>query len=101
MDTDDLSTEVYNAVIIRAEKFNHDLTIQFGIIADDCKDETEYLKEAKNVIQGIRESDDWLLDDIFFGSPPDKKELLKVLDEIWVNILEVEKIPIEKRHYDF
>ena len=33
MDTDDLSNETYKAVIIEAEKFNHDLTLQFGILA--------------------------------------------------------------------
>jgi hypothetical protein len=31
MDTDDLSREAYQAVIIEAEKFNHDLTLRFGL----------------------------------------------------------------------
>ncbi len=29
MDTDELSTENYKGIIIEAEKFNHDLTLQF------------------------------------------------------------------------
>ena len=33
MDTDDLSNEAYQGIIIEAEKFNHDLTLQFGVLA--------------------------------------------------------------------
>jgi hypothetical protein len=31
MDTDDLSIPTRSGIIIEAEKFNHDLTLQFGI----------------------------------------------------------------------
>ena len=31
MDTDELSKETYRAIIIEAEKFHHDLTLQFGL----------------------------------------------------------------------
>ena len=37
MDTDDLSIPTYNGIIIEAENFNHDLTIQFGVLASNCK----------------------------------------------------------------
>ncbi len=30
MDTDDLSNETYDAVMIQAEKYGHNLTLQFG-----------------------------------------------------------------------
>jgi len=38
---------------------------------------------------------------MFFGSPPDKKKLHLTLEKILTNILEVEKITENKRHYDF
>lgn len=31
MDTDELSNEAYQGIIIEAEKFDHDLTLQFGV----------------------------------------------------------------------
>lgn len=46
MDTDELSTETYEGVIA-VEKFNSDLALQFGLLASDCKNEEEYLNEAK------------------------------------------------------
>ena len=48
MDTDELSTEVYDGIIIEAEKFNHDLTLQFGLMAASCNSEGEYVQNAKN-----------------------------------------------------
>lgn len=101
MDTDDLSTEAYQAILIEAEKFNHDLTLQFGVLASSCKDEKQYLLKAKKLIERIRKLDKHDLSDMFFGSPPDKHYLLLTLDQILVNILEVEKIPENKRHYEF
>ena len=36
MDTDELSNEAYTAVLIEAERFHHNLTIHFGVLAGDC-----------------------------------------------------------------
>ena len=33
MDTDDLSNETYETVMIQAEKYSHNLTLQFGVLA--------------------------------------------------------------------
>ena len=33
MDTDGLSIEVYNGILIEAENFNHDLTLWFGVLS--------------------------------------------------------------------
>ena len=55
MDTDELSQEAYTAIIIEAEKFNHDLTLQFGALASSCKNEKEYLLKAKNLIKEIQQ----------------------------------------------
>lgn len=101
MDTDELSTEAYKGIIIEAEKFNHDLTLQFGVMASSCKNEREYLLNAKKLIKEIRGLDKHDLSDIFFGSPPEKKSLLLALDKILVNISDVEKIPENQRHYEF
>ena len=43
MDTDDLSREAYDAIIIEAEKLTHDLTLNFGVLSSRCRDESEYL----------------------------------------------------------
>ncbi len=32
MDTDDLSEKTYRAIMVEAERFNHDLTLQFGLL---------------------------------------------------------------------
>ncbi len=37
MDTDDLSNEAYDGIIIVAEKFNHDLTLQYDLIFNEVK----------------------------------------------------------------
>ncbi len=72
MDTDELSTEVYKGVIIEAEKFNHDLTLRYGLIADSCKSEKEYLIKAKKITKAIKGMGKEELTDLFFGSMPDK-----------------------------
>ncbi len=101
MDTDELSTEAYKAIIIEAEKFNHDLTLRFGVMAGSCENEKEYLLKAKKLITAIQGLDEYHLSDMFFGSPPDKKHLLLTLQKILTNISAVEKIPEDKRHYEF
>jgi hypothetical protein len=37
MDTGDLSEETYRAIMIETEVFNHDLTLQFGLLSGYCK----------------------------------------------------------------
>lgn len=101
MDTDELSTETYEGVIIEAEKFNHNLTLQFGLIASSCKNKKEYLTEAKKLIQQIKKANKSELMDIFFDDPPDKKQLHLALEKILTNIIRIENIPENKKHYDF
>jgi hypothetical protein len=101
MDTDDLSTEAYQGIIIEAEKFNHDLTLQFGVLASYCKDEDEYFIKVSELISEIRTLDKEELSDIFFGNLPNIKSLYLTLDRIINNIKKVNKIPKERRHYEF
>ncbi len=46
MDTNDLSRETHNAIIDTAEIFHHDLMLQFGVLADHCNTDNEYLDES-------------------------------------------------------
>ncbi len=99
MDTDDLSGEAYNGIIIEAERLTHDLTLHFGLLSYDCKNETEYIDKAEKLTREILELEDYELDDLFWGNPPDKEKLNFTLRKIINNIEEVKHIPIEKRHY--
>ena len=101
MDTDDLSSETYKGIMLEAEKFNHDLTLQFGVLASSCKNEEEYLKNAKELINKIRKLDEYDLSVMFFGNAPNTSHLLKCLKQMELNISEVESIPEKKRHYEF
>ncbi len=101
MDTDDLSKEAYKAIMIESERFNHDLTLQFGLLAEECKDETEYLKSSLKLIQELQKMDEDDLTDIFFDDIPDIKIFKKALEKIRRNIMSVKDIPIKDRHYDF
>ena len=51
MDTDDLSIPTYRGIIIEAENYNHDLTLQFGVLASYCKDDDDYLNQAEAMIK--------------------------------------------------
>lgn len=101
MDTDDLSNETYQAVIIEAEKFMHDLTLHFGVLVSSCKNEAEYLDKAEKLIAEIKKGISYDLEDYFFGNIPDIKELHKTLNKILKNIEAVRLIPEDKRHYEF
>jgi hypothetical protein len=101
MDTDDLSREAYRAILIEAEKFNHDLTLRFGVMAAQCEDEQEYIENSIILINYLRKADKRILSDIFFGEIPNIESLYLTLDRISNNITKVQKIPINKRHFDF
>lgn len=100
MDTDDLSRESYDGILVEAEKLTHDLTLHFGLLSYGCNDETEYFDKADKLTREIMQADDYELDDLFWGIPPDKEKLDFTLQKIIGNIEQIKKIPIEKRHYD-
>ena len=99
MDTGDLSEEAYDAVIIGAEKFHHDLTLQFGVMASDCKDESEYLKEALLLIKEFESYIEKAMDKIFYENTPEKSKFRTALKEIREATKEVQKMPLEKKTY--
>lgn len=86
MDTDDLSQEAYDGILLEAERFSHDLTIHYGVLSSDCEDEDSYLSRAERLTKDIMACSSVDLDDLFFGSPPSKKELKPTLTRIWQNI---------------
>ena len=102
MDTDDLSKPTYNGIIIQAEKFNHDLTLQFGVLASDCKDDDDYLNKAETIIKNWLIVDDFeeITNDIFLGEPVDEKEFKSTLNKLLSNIAEIRKIPMTDREYE-
>ena len=48
MDTGDFSEEAYKAIIVEAEMFNHDLTLQFGLLSSDCKNENDFIEKINS-----------------------------------------------------
>lgn len=81
MDTDDLSISTYSGIILEAEMFNHDLTLQFGLLASNCKDDDDYLNQAEEMIkEWLADKDlDMIADDIFFGKTVDLNNFKTVL----------------------
>ena len=78
MDTDDLSIPTYDAIFREAEGFNHDLTLQFGVLASQCKDDDDYLNKAEILIkEWLREKDfDYIIDD-FINKSTTRKNIYK------------------------
>lgn len=101
MDTDDLSRETYNGILIEAEKLTHDLTQHYGLLSCDCKNESDYIDKAEKLTMEIMKLEDYELDDLFWGNPPDEEKLNFTLKKIIKNIEKIKTIPIEKRKYDF
>jgi len=100
MDTGDLSDETYRAIMIEAEMFNHDLTLQFGLLSCDCKDEKDFIDKSIQLIYQMKVYDKIGLDNMFFGNLPKMNNFHTVLEKILDNIAEVKKIPINNRTYD-
>ncbi len=100
MDTGDLSEEAYMAIMVESEKFNHDLTLQFGLLSYCCYDENYFVENSIILIHEMKQYDEIDLETMFFGTPSPKDEFHKTLEKILNNIKEVKEIPIEKRNYD-
>lgn len=102
MDTDDLSIPTYNGIIREAERFNHDLTLQFGVLASDCKNDDDYLNQAETMIkQWLTDEDfDIVADDIFYGEYVDLDGFRTTLEKLLANIVEIRKTPMNDREYE-
>jgi len=100
MDTDELSIEAYNAVILKSDYFNHDLTLQFGVLASICKDETEYLEKSLSEIKCFQSNIELAKAEIFYDHVPETNEFELVLNELQESIRRVQKTPIDKRTFE-
>jgi hypothetical protein len=102
MDTDDLSKPIYKGIIIEAERFNHDLTLQFGVLASGCKDDDDYLNHAEALIKYWLQVNnfDYLINGVFFGESVNEEDFRKTLNTLLSNINEIRKTPMEQREYE-
>lgn len=62
MDTNDLSRETHMAIIDTVERFHHDLTLQFGVMANDCSTDDEFLDRSESLINNW--INNWDLEDV-------------------------------------
>lgn len=99
MDTGDLSEETYRAIMIEAERFNHDLTLQFGLLSGECKDEEDFIEKSTQLIEEMKNYDAIDLDDMFFGNPPETNDFHSTLRKIIENINKLKEVPTEKQTY--
>jgi len=76
MDTDELSIEAYTGILIEAEKLTHDLTLHYGVLSYDCENESEYIDKAEELTKEVLHADEYELDDLFWGNPPNKENLI-------------------------
>src|SRR6056297_980224 len=101
MDTDELSTETYEAILVEAERFNHNFTLHLGALSYDCENEQEFIEKAEQLLYDLKEADPEELIDVFFGELPDIDTFHQTINKIFRNLEEVKKIPFEKRHFEF
>lgn len=101
MDTDNLSREAYEGILIEADKLSNDLTLLFGILSGECNNETEFLEKAEKITRKILNAKDQEIDDLFWGNRPKKEELEFTCKKILSNIRKINSIPIEKRKFDY
>jgi hypothetical protein len=100
MDTGDLSEEAYKAIMIEAEMFNHDLTLQFGLLSGSCENEDDFIDKSILLISEMKKYDEVDIDDMFFGNPPKMKDFHKALSKILDKIVEVKNIPLKNRTHE-
>ena len=89
IDTGDLTDKTYQAIMIEAERFDDNLTLQFGLLSYQCKDEADFIKKSKQLIKQMLTYNMADIDDVFFGEPPTKKEFHNALNKILNNIAEL------------
>lgn len=89
IDTADLSEDVYQAIMVEAEMFNHDLTLQFGLLSGECKDEDDFINKSASMIQEMKNYNENDVDFMFFGNPPPMNDFHDILCKIQKNIDEL------------
>ena len=91
IDTDDLTDATYNAIMREADRFDDNLTLQFGLLSYECKDEKEFILKSELLIRKMLRYNADSLDNMFFGEPPSKADFQAVLHKILANLEELKK----------
>ena len=81
IDTDDLSTKTYKAIISESEKFDDNLTLQFGLLLYECESEKEYIEKAEKLVHRMLKYNEDVVDDLFFGEPPLMEDFHTILQK--------------------
>ncbi len=90
IDTGNLKVNTYQAIMIEAERFDHNVTLQFGLLSYQSKDEADFIKKSKQLIKQMLNYNMAANDDMFFGEPPQKKDFHNALNKILENISSIE-----------
>jgi hypothetical protein len=72
--------------MVEAEEFHHDLTMQFGLLSDVCKNEKDFIKKSVLLIAEMITYDETEMEDLFFGEPPSMEDFHFALSKILNNI---------------
>lgn len=79
-----MTDNTYKAIMIEAGKFNHDLTLQFGLLSYECEDEKDFIAKSRLLIDEMLKYDEADIDDMFFGNPRMKKPFIKRFIKFWI-----------------
>lgn len=92
IDVSDLTDTTYDAIITESDRFDDNLTLQFGLLSYECEDETDFIKKSEKLIRKMLKYNVGTIDDIFFGEPPSKAEFHRILHKLLSNIEKLKKI---------
>ena len=100
MDTDDLSIQTYQGVLVVTEQFDHDLTLQFGLLSDDCLKEDEFLQKSIELIKVLKKYSREELSDAFYHRIPDLQSFRMTIKTVSNNIEKIILIPPAGRTFE-
>ena len=92
IDVSDLSDGTYDAILMESERFDENLTLQFGLLSSNCEDEADFIRKSEKLIRKMLKFNSDTIDDIFFGEPPTKAEFHRILNKLLNNIEKLKKI---------
>jgi len=86
MDTRDITSNTYKAILEEAELAHHDLALQFGLLAKISDDEKDYISKAEQLVALMLQYPAEDIDAIFLNEPLSKEQFHKALYRIADNI---------------
>lgn len=86
MDTRDISSNTYTAIIQEATNAHKDLALQFGMLAKMSKDEQDYISKSGQLIDLMSGYNEEEVDAIFIENPLSMTGFRQVLQTISTNI---------------